>query len=42
MEEAEALCPKLGIMVDGKFQCFGTAQHILNKYSDGFDLQIKL
>ena len=37
MEEAEALCPKLGIMVDGKFQCIGTAQHILNKYADGFD-----
>ena len=25
MEEAEALCPKMGIMVDGKFLCFGSA-----------------
>ena len=25
MEEAEALCPKMGIMVDGQFKCFGPA-----------------
>lgn len=24
MEEAEALCTKMGIMVKGKFQCFGS------------------
>lgn len=24
MEEAEALASKVGIMVDGKFKCFGT------------------
>ena len=28
MEEAEALSSKLGIMVAGKFKCFGTLQHI--------------
>ena len=25
MEEAEALCTKMGIMVKGKFKCFGSA-----------------
>ena len=28
MEEAEALSSKLGIMVSGKFSCFGTLQYI--------------
>ena len=42
MEEAEALCPKMGIMVDGRFQCFGSAQHIKDKYADGFDLGVKI
>lgn len=42
MEEAEALCPKMGIMVDGKFQCFGSAQHIKDKYADGFDIDVKI
>ncbi len=32
MEEAEALCTKMGIMVSGKFRCFGSSQHIKTKY----------
>jgi len=32
MEEAEALCTKMGIMVAGKFRCFGSSQHIKDKY----------
>jgi len=36
MEEAEALCTKMGIMVRGQFQCFGTATHIKSKYAQGF------
>ena len=32
MEEAEALCTKMGIMVAGKFKCFGSSQHIKAKY----------
>jgi len=41
MEEAEALCTKMGIMVDGHFKCFGSSQHIKNKYGMGFELEIK-
>jgi ABC-type multidrug transport system ATPase subunit len=41
MEEAEALCPKIGIMVNGKFRCFGSAQHLKNKYGVGYELEIK-
>ena len=32
MEEAEALCTKMGIMVAGRFKCFGSSQHIKTKY----------
>lgn len=42
MEEAEALCPKIGIMVDGKFRCLGSSQHLKNKYGMGYEIEIKI
>lgn len=43
MEEAEALSTKMGIMIKGGiFKCFGTSQHIKNKYGVGFELEIKV
>lgn len=42
MEEAEALATKMGIMVDGEFKCFGTSQHIKNKYGTGYEMEIKI
>lgn len=42
MEEAEALCTKIGIMVDGQFKCFGSSQHIKNKYGMGFEIEVKI
>merc|ERR1719181_1387637 len=42
MEEAEALATKMGIMVDGEFKCFGTSQHIKNKYGTGYEIEIKI
>jgi len=41
MEEAEALCTKMGIMVDGKFKCFGSSTHIKDKYGNAFEIEIK-
>lgn len=32
MEECEALCTRLAIMVDGSFRCLGPPQHIKNRY----------
>lgn len=40
MEEAEALSTKMGIMVKGQFQCFGSATHIKDKYAQGFSIAI--
>lgn len=41
MEECEALCTKLAIMVNGEFKCLGSTQHLKNKFSKGFILTIK-
>ncbi len=41
MEECEALCTKLVIMVKGEFKCLGSAQHLKSKFSMGFILTIK-
>ena len=32
MEECEALCTRLAIMVNGSFKCLGSIQHLKNKY----------
>ncbi|XP_053685902.1 phospholipid-transporting ATPase ABCA3-like [Sabethes cyaneus] len=42
MEECEALCTRLAIMVNGEFKCIGSTQHLKNKYSSGYYLTIKL
>lgn len=42
MEECEALCTRIAIMVAGEFKCLGSAQHLKNKFSKGFILQIKM
>lgn len=42
MEEAEALSTKLGIMTKGGvLQCIGSAQHIRQKFGQGYIIQIK-
>lgn len=42
MDEAEALCTKMGIMVAGEFKCFGSSQHIKNKFGTGYEIEIKI
>ncbi|XP_030372011.1 ATP-binding cassette sub-family A member 2-like [Scaptodrosophila lebanonensis] len=42
MEEVEALCMRVAIMVDGEFKCIGTTQTLKNKYSKGFVLKIRV
>jgi len=38
MEECEALCTRLAIMVNGKFRCLGSTQHLKNKFGEGYTL----
>ncbi|KJH41796.1 ABC transporter, ATP-binding protein [Dictyocaulus viviparus] len=42
MDECEALCTELAIMVDGRFKCYGSCQHIKSRYGAGFTLLIRL
>lgn len=32
MEECEALCTRMAIMVNGRFRCLGSVQHLKNRY----------
>lgn len=41
MEECEALCTRLAIMVNGTLMCLGSTQHLKNKFSDGYTLTVK-
>lgn len=40
MEEAEALCTRIGIMVNGQLRCLGSSQHLKNRFGQGFELEI--
>ncbi|EEB12939.1 predicted protein [Pediculus humanus corporis] len=42
MEEADALCSRVGIMVKGELRCIGSTQHLKNLYGAGYTLEIKL
>lgn len=42
MEECDALCTRLAIMVNGAFRCLGSPQHIKTRYGDGYTLIIKV
>ncbi|XP_020292793.1 ATP-binding cassette sub-family A member 5-like [Pseudomyrmex gracilis] len=42
MEEADALCSRVGIMVKGELRCIGSTQHLKNLYGAGYTLEMKL
>lgn len=42
MEECEALCDRIGIMVNGQLACIGTTQHLKNKFGRGYQIDARL
>ena len=42
MDEAETLCKRMGIMVNGEFVCLGRANEIKNKYGYGYELNVRI
>ena len=42
MEECEALCSRLSIMVNGQMKCLGSIQHLKHKYGDGYTISVIL
>ena len=42
MEEAEAVCTKIGIVIRGSLRCYGTIQHLKATFGDGYRAIIEL
>ncbi|XP_042106387.1 phospholipid-transporting ATPase ABCA7 isoform X11 [Ovis aries] len=42
MEECEALCTRLAIMVNGRFRCLGSAQHLKGRFGGGHTLTLRV
>ena len=42
MEECEALCTRLVIMVNGTFKCLGSPQHLKAKFGSGYKITFRL
>ena len=40
MEECEALCTRIGIMVGGKLRCLGPSQRLRSQYGHGYQIEI--
>lgn len=40
MEECEALCQRIGILVSGQLKCLGSSQHLKSRFGKGFQLDI--
>lgn len=41
IEECEALCTRMTVLVNGQCKCLGSSQHLKNKFCKGFELKIK-
>jgi len=42
MEECEALCHRIGIMVKGQLRCLGTSQRLKQRFGNGFQLEFNI
>jgi ABC-type multidrug transport system ATPase subunit len=42
MEEAEELCSRIAIMINGRLRCIGTTAHLKNRYALHYMLEMKL
>ncbi|CAJ0575639.1 unnamed protein product, partial [Mesorhabditis spiculigera] len=42
MEECEALCTKISIMIKGRMVAIGSSQHLKSKYSGGYTMTVEL
>ncbi|THD28532.1 ATP-binding cassette subfamily A (ABC1) member 3 [Fasciola hepatica] len=42
MEECEVLCSRVAIMVNGRFKCLGTCQHLKDRFGRGYSLAIQV
>lgn len=41
MNEAQALCTRIGIMVGGRLRCLGSSQHLKTRFGNHLELEVK-
>ena len=41
MEEADALCSRIGIMVNGQLACLGSSQRLKQRFGQGYQVELK-
>ena len=42
MGECEVLCSSMAIMVNGRFRCLGSSQHLKNRFGNGYTIKVRL
>ena len=42
MDECEALCTRLAIMVNGQFRCLGSTQHLKSRFGRSYTMHVKV
>jgi ABC-type multidrug transport system ATPase subunit len=42
MEECEALCQRIGVLVKGELRALGTSQHLKTRFGQGFQVQLNV
>uniref|UniRef100_A0A6Q2XU88 ABC transporter domain-containing protein n=1 Tax=Esox lucius TaxID=8010 RepID=A0A6Q2XU88_ESOLU len=42
MEECEALCTRMAIMVNGQFKCLGSIQHLKSRFGEGYTVIVRV
>ena len=41
MDEAESLCDKIAIMINGRFVCYGSPGHLKSTYGQGYSISLE-
>eukprot|EP00474_Spongospora_subterranea_P006652 CRZ07110.1 hypothetical protein [Spongospora subterranea] len=41
MEECEALCSRVAILIDGRLKCLGSIQHLKTKFGGGYTIEVR-
>ena len=42
MEEVEALCTRVAVVVSGRMRCIGSNQHLKTRFGKGYCLEVKI
>lgn len=42
MEECEALCDRVVVMVKGQFRCLGSIQHLKSRFGEGYTVELQI